>query len=79
MFPLLLRLGYTLGSGLWFKSSMNNSVRSSYSYLRNVARLISMLTQGDIDSFSLSLARLHYENVLHNILAHPLPPPSSHP
>lgn len=39
-----------------------------------------MLTQGDIDSFSLSLARLRYENVLHNILAyhHPAPIPDLH-
>lgn len=79
MFPLFPRLGYTLRSGLCFKSPINTSVRSPHSYLRNVARLISMLTRGDIDSFSLSLPWLHFENVLHNNLAHPPPPPCSHP
>lgn len=78
-FPLLLRLGYARGPGLCFKSPVNNRVRSSHSYLRNAARLISILTQGDIDSFCLSLVRLRFHNVLSNILTHPPAASSSHP
>lgn len=59
LFPLPMWLGSTVG--LCFKSLMNNIVRFVFSYLRNVTRLIAVLTQ-DIDSFSLSMTRLDYWN-----------------